>query len=272
MELNEARDQVPLSIQLAPEDDYFGEQFAGVMRILKAESFSGVELNITDFSVNTDALRSTLEKYGLRMTMVASGAFARRHGYSLSHENRDVRARSIDACAEVIDFAARMRSGVIFGFMKGGVTPDISGARERFAESLSRIEPLVRELSVPLLIEATNRYESSVANSVEDAVGIIRDFDNPYLRVLPDTYHMNIEESSVTGTLARHLNYFDSIHVSDNNRFFPGFGSVDFKSLFAFLRGAGYRGGAAIEGNLKGDAAGDIRKSAEYLRSVMRSY
>ena len=42
-------------------------------------------------------LKETLEHFGLRLTMIASGAFANRNGLSLSSPDQDVRAKSVQA-------------------------------------------------------------------------------------------------------------------------------------------------------------------------------
>jgi sugar phosphate isomerase/epimerase len=120
-----------------------------------------------------------------------------------------------------------------------------------------------------LLVEATNHYESSVANSLEDAAATIQDFRNPYLRILPDTYHMNIEERSMFGALIRFMDLYDSLHISDNNRLFPGLGGLDFLGLLRFLRDVGYAGGIAIEGNVRDSFEEDLGASMGLLRHML---
>jgi sugar phosphate isomerase/epimerase len=80
---------------------------------------------------------------------------------------------------------------------------------------------------------------------------------------------MNIEESNLYNALDRYSKYYTSIHLSDNNRFFPGFGAIDFSAIFDHLKKSGFTGRLAIEGNLKNDFNSDIRKSVEYLKSVI---
>jgi sugar phosphate isomerase/epimerase len=111
---------------------------------------------------------------------------------------------------------------------------------------------------VPLLIEATNHDESAVAN-------------NPFVRILPDTFHMNIEERDQFESLAKYAALYDSLHISDNNRYFPGFGAVRFAGLFKFLLDNGYSGGLAIEGNVRQDLLSDIRGTMEYLTPLLQS-
>jgi sugar phosphate isomerase/epimerase len=82
---------------------------------------------------------------------------------------------------------------------------------------------------------------------------------------------MNIEERDQFASLAKYAAHYDSIHISDNNRYFPGFGAVRFAELFKFLLDSGYSGGLAIEGNVKRDLLSDIRGTVEYLAPLLQS-
>ena len=254
----------PLAIQTTLPQDYLDRPFRRKLELLRQFGFSGVELNIErPEQVDPVALVALLAGFDLKMTMFATGGTAKAEGLSLSALDDEVRQATVRRCIEFVDFAHELGAGVIVGYLKGGVSADPARARESFVDSLGEIEAHVRAREVPLLIEATNRYESAVANSLAGTADLIRGFDNPYLRILPDTFHMNIEERSLFGSLIAQLGLYDSVHISDNNRFFPGLGALDFRSILRFLRDSGFQGGVAIEGN--------VRKSFEQvLGATMR--
>ena len=263
----------PLSIQITLPEAYRERGFQRWLELLGEFGFSGVELNIAQPElVDPVDLRASLANHGLIMTMFASGATAKAEGLSLSHHDDQARSASIRRSRELVDYASEFGAGLIVGFLKGGVSADPLSARERFVDSLGRLEAHVRTREVPLLVEATNHYESSVANTLQDAAAAIQDFRNPYLRILPDTYHMNIEETSMLGALIRFRDLFDSLHISDNNRLFPGLGGIDFLSLLRFMKDVGYKGGIAIEGNLRDSFEGDLRASMSLLRPMLLSF
>jgi sugar phosphate isomerase/epimerase len=79
---------------------------------------------------------------------------------------------------------------------------------------------------------------------------------------------MNIEESSFEAALMQALPWIISVHLSDNNRYFPGFGAIDFGEICAFLSQIGFSGGLAIEGEVKSDVVSDLTASVAYLESV----
>ena len=260
----------PLAIQTVLPGDYQAQDFRKKLSLLQKLGFSGVELNIAcPEKVAPADLKALLGEYGLRLTMFASGATAKAEGRSLSDGDEGVRGASIERCKELVDYAAEFGAGVIVGFLKGGVSPDPEGARRRFRDSIASLEAHVRARQVPLLIEATNRYESSVANSLQDAAQMIEGLENPYLRILPDTFHMNIEERSMTGALIKYRHLYDSVHISDNNRLFPGLGAIDFFAVLRFLRDMGYSGGVAIEGNVRQTFEQDVEASVAVLNPML---
>jgi len=263
----------PLSIQLTlPEAYREDEHFRQVLESLRRHGFSGVELNIVRLEqIDPQELKSFLYNFDLKMTMFASGAAAKASGLSLSSEDADLRARSVAGCVKFIEFAGQFDAGVIIGFLKGGPAQDREKARRVFQESLRTIAPRALELQVPVLIEATNRYEAAVANSLDDTFGLIAAAGgNPFIKMLPDTFHMNIEERDQFDALTRHAALYDSLHISDNNRYFPGFGVISFDRIVDFLKSMGYRGGIAIEGNIKEDLVSDIRETMKYLETILR--
>lgn len=260
----------PLAIQITLPEAYQEKGFQEQLELLRECGFSGVELNVAQPErIDPVDLQSSLADHGLVMTMFASGATAKAESLSLSHPVDQTRSASVRRCRELVDFAAELGAGLIVGFLKGGVSGDPVLAKEHFVDSLTRVDAHVRAKEVPLLIEATNHYESSIANSLEDAAAAIQGFGNPYMRILPDTYHMNIEEPSMFGALVRFRDLYDSLHISDNNRLFPGLGGIDFFDLLRFLKDAGYSGGIAIEGNVRDSFEEDLRASMSLLKPML---
>ncbi len=260
-----------LSFQTTLPDDFPKDAaFRLLLGALRDLGFWGVELNIGDpRDCRPQDIRSFLAGFGLELSMLATGLTAKRFGLSLSDPEEDARQKSVDRCREMIDWAAAVRAGLIIGFLKGGVSPDPAGARTRLRKSLEQIVPFASERSTPILVEATNRYESSVANTLEETVALLEGLDAVHACVLPDTFHMNIEEADMFESLTRHRARFISLHLSDNNRRFPGFGSIDFRRVIQQLRDIGYTGRLAIEGNPGGDVVKDVRQSMLRLAPLL---
>lgn len=261
----------PLSFQtVLPKDYRTNRSFRSVLETLRELSFWGVELNMSDpRSFEPKAVLDFLREFDLKLSMFATGLTAKQAGLSLSHPTESVRRESVERCRQILDWVAGSEAGVIVGFLKGGVAQDGEEARKRFARSLAEIIPRAEERSVTLLVEATNRYESSVANTLEETAGFLRDYSARYAQILPDTFHMNIEETDMFESMRSHRYRFNSLHLSDNNRLFPGFGAIDFGNVIRFLKEIDYRGRLAIEGNVRKDIESDLRASITRLAPLL---
>jgi sugar phosphate isomerase/epimerase len=251
-------------------DNYWEEPaFQQNLKILQDYNFYGVELNIADpGKIDIIDLQDFLQNFNLKMTMFASGLTAKTFDLSLSTEDENVRKKSIIKCKEIIDFVAGTNIGVIIGFLKGTVAANVYQAEKLFKQSLTEISSYVSEKKVNLLLEATNRNETSIANTLQQAVEFIKDFNNPFLQILPDTYHINIEKDDWK-ILEKYQNYYKSLHISDDNRYFPGLGSIQFENVIELLKSIGYQGGIAIEGNIRDSFAADIQASMDYLIPII---
>lgn len=266
-----SRFRYPLSLQLALPDDYRSNpSLSALLETLAGLGFWGVEVNLDDPRVHDfDALRRYLTERGLALSMLATGRTAQRLGLSLSAADDEVRERSVAVCRELVDWIGDGTTGLIIGFLKGGVSPNRQEAARRFADSLSQIVPQAGRRGISLLVEATNRYESSVANTVGEAGSLVADYPASAAQILPDTFHMNIEEADPMQALRARRDRFTSLHLSDNNRRYPGFGAIDFGRYFALLEEIGYEGRLAIEGNAMNDVASDARASVARLTPLL---
>ena len=264
----------PLNIQLPfMEATTRNQDFADVLKLLQAEGFSGVELNLDCFD-DPDGVRGLLAQYDLRLSMAASGAYAVRHGLSLSAADESVREAAVAAVRKMLSFAAAVndadgslaggKTGVICGFMKGAAKQDADIAAAQMRKSLDALEGA----AAPLYLEATNHYEATLVNTLAEGAAMVGERSN--IHVLPDTYHMNIGERDTAAALARYAGMYRNVHLSDNNRYFPGFGAIDFRAVYALLHGLGYDGVTAVEGRTYRSLREDIVETAAYLESCSR--
>jgi len=244
-----------------------------ILGLLQKRNIYGVELNLLDYSAIKPAnLADFLSSYNLKLTYIATGAYAKENKLSLSSPDVKVREKTICELKNILQFAneTKQQTGVICGFIKGVAGYPKREASELLHDSLSQVSSIVKKLKTPLLLEVTNRYESSVANNIKETVDLIQDFQNLFLHILPDTFHMNIEESNSLSELHKYKNYFNSIHLSDNNRYFPGYGAIDFYQILMMLKISGYKHGVAIEGNINGDIEENINFTVDYLTDISR--
>ena len=262
----------PLSVQtVLPDSFQENHEFGGLLDEMGVIGLAGVELNIAD-PWNTDLRRlvDLLNSKKLKLLNFASGLTAKTFGLSLSSLEEEARKKAVDRCADLINLFSGLTDGIIIGYFKGPPSPEVAEARGQFGRSLEVLVPVAESAGVTFVVEATNRYESSVANSLDDSWDLIRPFADSRVKILPDTFHMNIEEPDMPAAFKNHIEHYCSVHLSDNNRFFPGFGAIDFGPLFTHFSSIGFAGDVAIEGNIKGSFLEDLKTSASGLFQNMQ--
>jgi 5-keto-L-gluconate epimerase len=102
-------------------------------------------------------------------------------------------------------------------------------------------------LGVDILWEPINRYEMDDFNTVEQALAFLDEIQMPNLRLMIDTFHMNIEESSILDSIHAAADHTSYIQLADSNRRAPGFGHLDFDAIGATLANLGYDGVLSAE-------------------------
>jgi sugar phosphate isomerase/epimerase len=97
---------------------------------------------------------------------------------------------------------------------------------------------------VTVTIEPINRFEgyTGFMNSVSEASKIIAMLGIENLEVLGDTFHMNIEDTSLSDALRTAGPKLRHIHLNDSNRLIPGTGHVDFVEVLKTLKEIDFQG------------------------------
>ncbi|WP_328650189.1 sugar phosphate isomerase/epimerase [Micromonospora sp. NBC_00330] len=115
-----------------------------------------------------------------------------------------------------------------------------------FRRALAPVADQAGELGVSIGVEALNRYETSVVNTIEQTIELI-DGLPPNVGIMIDTYHMNIEEADPYAALAVAGRHIKHVQVSGTNRGAPGADHFDWPRFFTVLRDTGYQGAICIE-------------------------
>jgi D-psicose/D-tagatose/L-ribulose 3-epimerase len=117
----------------------------------------------------------------------------------------------------------------------------------RAAESLAAGAELAADAGVRILIEPLNRFESRLANTIEQAAAIVRMAAHPQLGVVLDTHHAHLEADDLAGSICAVGPLIQHVQLSENHRGVPGSGQVDFAKVAKTLQEIGYEGWLVIE-------------------------
>jgi sugar phosphate isomerase/epimerase len=241
-------------ISLSPTKSEFGPLlFSGDLDLglQKAAElgYDGVELSLrTAEDIEISQLQARLATLNLQVYGIATGQTYYNDGFSLFSAAAEERERAVQRIKALIDLASQLGAMVIIGGVRGKITT--GDYRTEFAkgrEAIRELAQAAQEKTVTLLIEPVNRYETNVLNTLAQGMELIEELGFANLKILADTFHMNLEERSLIDALRAARNYLGYVHCVDSNRLAPGWGHLDFTSIFGTLKEIGYNGPLGIE-------------------------
>lgn len=229
---------VDIAASTTPNSTSFGPLlFPGDMdsglSCLSALGYRGIECSLrTPWDIVPGRLFDSLERNGLLLLSIATGQSYLEDGYSLFAMDKENREGAVKRILEYINLASIQDSTVILGGIKGRLDGvDDETQFHQGMDSIRRCVEYAEKKEVVLLIESINRYESNIFNTIEDSACAAASIDSDYLKLLPDTFHMNIEERSLTEPLVKFRDQIGAVHCADSNRLAPGMGHIDFQPV-----------------------------------------
>jgi len=242
----------------------FGE-FRSALKLLKQHGFSGVEVNLATTEGKTLArIAKIIQGEGLQLAAVGTGLLYLKRRYSFTDRNASKRGRAVASVSRLIEFASQHDAVVIIGLIRGGTS--VGGAGGLLSRALVECDVIASEHEVRLALEAINRYETARLNTAAEVASIIRDKKLRSTGILLDSFHMNIEETSVEEAIREFHEMISHFHIADSNRLAPGHGHSEIELQLKLLEELGYRGWASAEILPKPDNASAVIDTASFLQ------
>jgi sugar phosphate isomerase/epimerase len=233
--------------------------------------YDGVELAIRDPNlVDLGLLESLVRKYNLHVPAIGTGQAWGEEGLSFTDPDPAIRRKAIERIKSHIPVASRFGAIIIIGLIRGIVKPglDVSQAMDWLVEALQQCSDAARPYGIRLALEPINRYETTLINNTGQGLELIERVGAENFGLLLDTFHMNIEEAVIDKSISRCSSYIFHFHVADSNRWYPGAGHLDFKSILHVLYSTEYEGWVSGEFIPMPDAATAAEQSLNFLRRL----
>ena len=175
-------------------------------------------------------------------------------GRELAATDAETRSATQDYLVRAIDASATVGSKALCGpcYTSVGRTWRLDPAERRavIAELVEALGPIADHAAgagVRVALEPLNRFETSVINTVAQALEVIDAVGSPGLGLAYDTFHANIEEKDMAGALRLAGDRLAHVQVCGNDRGAPGNDHIDWTALRDGLADAGYAGPVCIE-------------------------
>jgi sugar phosphate isomerase/epimerase len=233
--------------------------------------YDGVEFAIRDPRlVDLDNLEALVSKFNLRVPAIGTGQAWGEEGLSFTDPDPQIRKQAIERIKSHIPAASRFGAVIIIGLIRGIVKPGVDSAQamDWLVAALRECSQAARLHGIRLALEPINRYETTLINTVAQGLELIDRVGADNFGLLLDTFHMNIEETTIEDSIRDCGEHIFHFHVADSNRWYPGAGHLDFKSILTTLHSCGYQGWVSGEFLPKPDAETAAGKSISYMRKI----
>lgn len=197
-------------------------------------------------------VKKMLQQYGLEVSSIA-GMYLWKEEIKrdLASSDKKIREQTIAYLIKCIDYAKFISAKlvIVVPAAVSKLAPSLS-KKEDWKNSVKAVQEVAKyaeKKDILLAIEPINRYETYLVNSVQDALGYAREVNSSHVKVMADTFHMNIEERDIPEAIRIAGNNLINVHIADSNRCSVGRGHINFKALIKALKGINYKYALTLE-------------------------
>jgi hydroxypyruvate isomerase len=156
---------------------------------------------------------------------------------------------------------------------------DIPGRthQEQYAsvlEGAQRAGELAAKAGVTLIIEPLNakvNHKGFFLTNCVEGLKLVKEADNPHVRLLFDIYHEQVQMGNVTRTIIEAAPYTGVFHVADNpGRNDPGTGEIHWPNVYKAIQKTGYSGYITMEYIPLGDPVASLIKAVDGMRDGIK--
>jgi len=197
-------------------------------------------------------VKTILKKYGLEVSSIA-GMYLWKEGIKrdLASSDKKIREQTIEYLFRCINYARLIGAKlvIVVPAAVSKLAPSLS-KKEDWKNSVKAVQKVAKyaeKKDILLAIEPINRYETYLVNSIQDALCYAREVNSTHVKIMADTFHMNIEERDIPETIRIAGSNLINVHIADSNRCSVGRGHINFKALIKALKEINYQYALTLE-------------------------
>ncbi len=230
--------------------------------------FDVLEVNAGAIAELTAEERRNLKSHAEDRDLALSYCIGLPRKYDPASEDDQVRRAGVAYLSRLIRAIGEMGGGnlggIIYSYCPASMPEGVTDKRpyfERSVASMKEAAKVAEDQNVVLNMEVVNRFEQFLLNICEEAVAYVEAVGSPNVKVMLDTFHMNIEEDFAREAILTAGDRLGHFHIGENNRRPPGYGHIPWAEIGAALRKINYQGYVVMEPFLMpgGEVGRDIK-------------
>ncbi|MBQ3274286.1 MAG: sugar phosphate isomerase/epimerase [Christensenellaceae bacterium] len=217
----------------------------------KKFGFDIFEVAVENYGYDVDATIKAAKETGIELKTVC-GAFGPTR--DCSSDDPEYRKGGIKYTKYLVDIISEFGGEAVVGPIysavgKTGMWTD-EEKEQHWAwavESIKELADYAAAKGIKLGIEPLNRFETNLINTTEQCSKLIERIDKDNVGYLLDSFHMNIEESSIPDAIRLAGDKIIDFHTCANNRGTPGEDNFNWPAIKQAIDDVGYDGYCVIE-------------------------
>lgn len=253
--------------------------FVQVLKKAHSLGYEAVDFDTVDLMAATPEYRKEVRHVAEELGLTLAFAPATGDDVDIACKDKAIRDYGVDYFRRCIDFTAEMGSKILCGIIYSAWGAKVTGpmnyedkqaALERSKECVAKILPEAEKCGVYYGLEVVNRFEQYLLNTTAEGIAYVDDFKSPNLKLLLDTFHMNIEEDDIPAAIRAAGDRVIHFHVGEANRRVPGQGAdgrMPWNGIFRALNDINYQGVITMEPFVR--MGGEVGKAVSLWRDLV---
>lgn len=216
--------------------------------------FDILEVSLAHILEMSKIKRKELKKAALDRGMELTYCICFPSDKDIASEDAKIRRNGIEYAKRTLEVVHSM-GGTIYGGINysawpGVLNTGITDKRLYLERSLNSIREVVKtaeDYGIIYCLEIVNRFEQYLLNTAAEGVAYIQEVGSPNLKLLLDSFHMNIEEDNIGKAIITAGDMLGHLHIGENNRKCPGKGHMSWDEIMQALREIRYSGRIVME-------------------------
>jgi hydroxypyruvate isomerase len=140
-------------------------------------------------------------------------------------------------------------------------------------EATKRAGDLAAKADLTMIVEPLNskvNHKGFFLTTCVEGIKLVREVDNPHVRLLFDIYHEQVQIGNVIRTISEAAPDVAVFHVADNpGRNDPGTGELNYPNIYKAIQKTGYSGYVTMEYLPLGDQVASLTKAVDEMRAAI---
>lgn len=227
--------------------------FIPYIKKVKSLGFDILEVACGDFDNQPVEYFYELREEAEKHNIILTGGYGPRPEHNIASADRHVVENALSFYQDIfkkMDTAGiHSIGGALYSYwpVDYSLELDKRGDFLRSVDNMRYLADVAAEYNITLNMEVLNRFEGYMLNEVSEAVEYVQRVGRPNVKIMLDTFHMNIEEDSFCEAIKCAGKDLGHLHIGEANRKPPQPGRMPWEEISQALNDIGYDGYVVME-------------------------